>query len=94
MHEATLVRALLGQVIRVAHEHNARGVRRVVVRLGALGHAHPEQLQWHFTQQKGGTLVEDAVLDIVATDEFDELVLDSVDLVPTGPGGTALHAPD
>jgi Zn finger protein HypA/HybF involved in hydrogenase expression len=86
MHEATLVRALLGKVVRVAHEHNARGVRRVVVRLGALGHGHPEHLQWHFAQQKRGTLMEDATLDIVATDELIDIVLDSVEVVPAESG--------
>jgi Zn finger protein HypA/HybF involved in hydrogenase expression len=85
MHEASLVRALLGQVIRVAHEHNAPGVRRVVIRVGALGHGHPEHLQWHFTQQVQGTLLEHAMLDIISTEELVDVVLDSVDLDRASP---------
>jgi Zn finger protein HypA/HybF involved in hydrogenase expression len=89
MHEATLVRALVRQVLDLAREHEAQRVRRIVVRLGVLGHAQSEPLQWHFTQQTAGTLIAGAALDVITTDELIDVVLDRVDLerVSAAPGG-------
>lgn len=80
MHELSLMKALVGQVAALAQEHRARLVRRVTVRVGALGHAGVENLQSHFDRQALGTIVEGATLDVVDTDELIDLALDSVEL--------------
>lgn len=80
MHEAMLARALLEQVVAIARAHGATGVRRIVVRVGALGHGDPEPLRWHFARHQSGTLAATATLEFVATDELVDLVLDHVEL--------------
>jgi hydrogenase nickel incorporation protein HypA/HybF len=69
VHEASLIRSLLRQVLAQASEAGAVRVVGLTVRLGALAHLSPEHFDEHFRQAARGTLAEDATLDaIVDTD--------------------------
>lgn len=80
MHEATLIRALVQQVTELAQERGPGRVRRIVIRVGALSHGQPEHLVWHFDHQRPGTIMEEATLEVMATDELAEVILDSFDI--------------
>ncbi len=80
MHERSLMRALVRQIITIAQEHQAERVRKVVVRAGALGHDPGGHLQEHFRREARGTLLEGAALEIVRAEELIDLALDSVEL--------------
>ena len=69
MHEASLIRSLLQQVLAQARAAGAVRVTGLTVRLGALSHLSPEHFQGHFRDAARGTMAEDATLDaIVDTD--------------------------
>ena len=91
MHEATLIRALIRQVTELAERQGPGRLRRIVIRVGALSHGQPEHLVWHFNQQRPGTIMEGATLEVIATDELAEVILESFDLdhAPGGPSPVA-----
>ncbi|OQW93730.1 MAG: hydrogenase nickel incorporation protein HypA [Beggiatoa sp. IS2] len=64
MHEFSICQALLTQVETLAHEHHARYVARIVVRVGPLCGIVPELLTHAFTLACVGTLAETAELVI------------------------------
>ncbi|MBL8223915.1 MAG: hydrogenase maturation nickel metallochaperone HypA [Chromatiales bacterium] len=69
MHEASLIRSLLQQVLARASGAGAVRVVGLTVRLGALAHLSPEHFDEHFRQAARGTLAEGATIDaIIDTD--------------------------
>lgn len=85
MHEASLMRNLMGKVEQLAREHGAGRVTRLQVKLGALSHFSPDHFREHFERAARGTVAEDASLEIeLLTDISDpraqDVVLESVDV--------------
>ncbi len=74
------MRALVRQAVTAAQAQGAVRILRVTVRLGALGHGWPEQLEGYFRQAAQGTPAEGAEFDTIATNELMELVLDSLEM--------------
>jgi hydrogenase nickel incorporation protein HypA/HybF len=69
VHEASLMRNLMGQVLALARERRAARVVGLTVRLGALSHLSPEHFRAHFEEAARGTIAEGALLEtIVETD--------------------------
>ena len=69
MHEASLMRNLMGQILALARERGAARIVGLTVRLGALSHLSPEHLRAHFDEAARGTIAEGALLEaIVETD--------------------------
>jgi hydrogenase nickel incorporation protein HypA/HybF len=64
MHEARLVRDLVSQIDRVAHEEHADHVETVTIEIGALSHVTPDSLQGCFELLAHGTAAEKAHLAI------------------------------
>jgi hydrogenase nickel incorporation protein HypA/HybF len=89
MHEQALVKSLVRRCIGLAAEHHAERVSRVTVRLGALSHSDPETLRAYFSREARGTIVDGAILDVLATDELLEIALDSIEMEHAGEDGTA-----
>lgn len=65
MHEASLIRGLLRQVLSQARDAGAVRVVGLTVRLGALAHLSPEHFGEHFREAALGTIAEGATLDAV-----------------------------
>ena len=85
MHEASLMRNLMGKILEVAEREGAQRVVAIEVRLGALSHMSEEHFQEHFDQSASGTIAEGAV--IRATVESDihaphapDVMLESVEV--------------
>jgi hydrogenase nickel incorporation protein HypA/HybF len=69
VHEASLMRNLMGQILALARERRAARVVGLTVRLGALSHLSPEHFCTHFEEAARGTIAEGALLEtIVETD--------------------------
>ena len=88
MHEASLMKNLMGKVEQLALEHGAGRVTRIGVKLGALSHFSPDHFREHFEQASRGTVAEGASLDIeLLTDISDpnaqDVLLDSADVEDT-----------
>lgn len=56
MHELTLCRALVEQVVRVARDHRARRIVSVTVRIGELSGVEPQLLESAYPLSSEGTL--------------------------------------
>ena len=67
MHELAVCQALLTQVQRVADEHGARSVRRVVVKVGPLSGVEPQLLRHAFDVARLGGIAAEAELSIEPT---------------------------
>ena len=85
MHEASLMKNLMGKIERLAREHNASRVTRLGIQLGALSHFSPDHFREHFAQASRGTVAEGASLEIeVLTDIADpraqDVILDNADI--------------
>lgn len=80
MHEASLVRALVAQIERIARAHGAVAVRSARVKLGPLAHVDAAHLREHFEVAARGSLAEGATLDVTLTDELHELTLESLEV--------------
>ena len=88
MHEASLMKNLMGKIEQLAREQNAARVTRVGVKLGALSHFSPEHFREHFEHAARGTVAEGALLDIeLLTDISDpraqDVMLDTADVEET-----------
>ncbi|MDX1380064.1 MAG: hydrogenase maturation nickel metallochaperone HypA [Xanthomonadales bacterium] len=66
MHELSVCQGLLRQVERVATDHNARRVERILLRIGALSGVEPTLLERAFEAARLGTRAERAELCIEA----------------------------
>ena len=64
MHELSVCQGLLRQVEKVAAEHEAHGVSRILLRVGALSGVEPDLLSHAFDIARMGTLAENASLEI------------------------------
>jgi hydrogenase nickel incorporation protein HypA/HybF len=64
MHELSVCQSLLDQVIRIAADHGANRVERVLLRIGPLSGIEAPLLRNAYPIAAAGTLAEDAVLDI------------------------------
>jgi hydrogenase nickel incorporation protein HypA/HybF len=64
MHELSVCQDLLAQVERVAFEHGARAVDRIVVKVGPLSGVEVPLLEQAYTIARAGTVAEGA--DLVA----------------------------
>ena len=67
MHELSVCAALIGEVERVAREHEARRVIEVVIEVGPLSGVEPELLRHAYPLAAAGTLAESARLTIEAS---------------------------
>jgi hydrogenase nickel incorporation protein HypA/HybF len=88
VHEASLMKNLMGKVEQLAREHGAGRVTRVSVKLGALSHFSPDHFREHFEQASRGTVAEGASLEVeLLTDISDwraqDVILDSADIERT-----------
>ena len=64
MHELAVCQGMLDQVTRIAAEHHATGVSRILLRIGALSGVEPELLHQAFPLASAGTVAADAELAI------------------------------
>jgi hydrogenase nickel incorporation protein HypA/HybF len=85
MHEASLMKNLIGKVEQLAREHGASRVTSLSVKLGALSHFSPDHFREHFEHASRGTVAEGASLEIeVLTDIADpraqDVILDSAQI--------------
>jgi len=64
MHELSLCQSLLRQVEKVAAQHQASGVEKIVLRIGGLSGVEPPLLKRAFEVARMGTLAEHAELVI------------------------------
>ncbi|MGB5211338.1 MAG: hydrogenase maturation nickel metallochaperone HypA [Gammaproteobacteria bacterium] len=64
MHELSVCLALMKQVERVAGDHGARKVERIILRVGPLSGVEPALLRNAFPLAATGTVAEGARLDI------------------------------
>jgi hydrogenase nickel incorporation protein HypA/HybF len=64
VHELSVCQGLLRQVDKVAAEHEARSVSRILLRVGALSGVEPDLLTHAFDIARMGTLAENAALEI------------------------------
>ena len=62
MHELSVCQGLLRQVEKVAAQHQASGVEKIVLRVGGLSGVEPPLLQRAFEVARMGTLAERAEL--------------------------------
>lgn len=85
MHEASLMRDLMGKIESVAHEQKATRVVGISVRLGALSHMSASHFREHFAVASQGTIAEGAGLNIKILEDLNdvraqEIVLESVEI--------------
>jgi hydrogenase nickel incorporation protein HypA/HybF len=66
MHELSVCLSLLDQVQRIAAEHGAQRVERILLRVGPLSGVEAPLLRHAYPLAAAGTIAEDAVLDIEA----------------------------
>jgi hydrogenase nickel incorporation protein HypA/HybF len=62
MHELAVCQGLISQVTRIAADHDARAVERIVVRIGPLSGVEAPLLQQAYTLARAGTVAEQAEL--------------------------------
>ncbi|MBS3805238.1 MAG: hydrogenase maturation nickel metallochaperone HypA [Oleiphilaceae bacterium] len=67
MHELSLCRSLLRQILEVAEQHRALAVTLVRLRMGPLSGVEAELLKTAFPLAAAGTIAESAELDLTAT---------------------------
>lgn len=83
MHEATLLRDLMREILEVAAREGATRVTAIHVRLGDLSHLTPEHFEEHFVDASRGTLAEGAAVHAAVSlgpAERGSIVLESVEV--------------
>lgn len=85
MHEASLMRSLMGKIESLAAAEGASRVASVRVWLGALSHMSAAHFQEHFEQASKATVAEGASLEIEESTNIDDpnaqsLVLRSIEV--------------
>lgn len=70
MHEASLMKGLMREVLAIASREGAARVVGLKVRLGALSHMSPEHFQEHFDVASAGTIAEGARIEAVEDPEI------------------------
>ena len=71
MHEASLMKDLVGKILSVAGQESGN-VLGVSVWLGALSHMSPDHFRDHYEQAAAGTIAEGAKLDIETSSDLDD----------------------
>jgi hydrogenase nickel incorporation protein HypA/HybF len=64
MHELAVCQGMLDQVTRIAADHHATGVNRILLKIGALSGVEPELLRQAFPLASAGTVAASAELAI------------------------------
>jgi hydrogenase nickel incorporation protein HypA/HybF len=64
MHELSVCQSLLDQVQRIAADHGAERVERILLRIGPLSGVEPALLRNAYPLAAAGSIAEHAVLDI------------------------------
>jgi hydrogenase nickel incorporation protein HypA/HybF len=64
MHELSVCQALISQVEDIAQQHQAEGIRRIIVHIGPLSGVEPELLMQAFPLASAGTVAQDSQLII------------------------------
>ena len=64
MHELSVCQQLLSQATRIAREHGAERIERIVVAAGPLSGVEPDLLVQAFSVARAGTLAREAELEI------------------------------
>lgn len=64
MHELSVCQALISQVEDIARQHQAEGVRHIIVRIGPLSGVEPELLMQAFPLASAGTVAQNSELII------------------------------
>lgn len=64
MHELSVCQQLLSQATRVAREHGAQRIERIVVAAGPLSGVEPDLLLQAFSVARAGSMAQDAELHI------------------------------
>ncbi len=85
MHEYSLMANLIDKISVVARKQQADRVTGVTVRLGALSHISADHFREHFVHGTKGTIVEDARLTVIesqdpAAPDAQDVVLQSVEV--------------
>jgi hydrogenase nickel incorporation protein HypA/HybF len=85
MHEYSLMANLIDKISVVARKQQADRVTGVTVRLGALSHISADHFREHFVHGTKGTIVEDAHLTVIesqdtAAPDAQDVVLQSVEV--------------
>ncbi len=85
MHEASLMKDLMGKIETLGEAENARRVIMVRVWLGALSHMSPEHFREHFAHSSSGTLAEGAALEFEVSGDISDpnaqaLILQSIEV--------------
>jgi hydrogenase nickel incorporation protein HypA/HybF len=79
VHEASLMKNLMGKVEQLAREQGGGRITRIGVKLGALSHFSPDHFREHFERASRGTVAEGALLEIeLLTDISDPRAQDVV----------------
>lgn len=86
MHESSLMKGLMKQILAEAESHHAKRVESVGVVLGALSNITPAHFSEHFIDAARGTIVEGATLEIAnAVDITDphaqDIMITSVEVI-------------
>ena len=71
MHEAGLIRDLVSKINELAGRESATSVSKVSVWLGALSHISADHFREHFENETGGTIAENAELEIETSEDID-----------------------
>lgn len=73
MHESSLMKGLMRQILIEAESHHAKRVASVSVVLGALSNITPAHFSEHFVEAARGTIVEGATLEIAYAVDITDL---------------------
>lgn len=84
MHEASLMRNLMGKILEIAEAEGGR-VSGIRVWLGALSHMSPAHFKEHYDEAAAGTLAEGAWLETEISEDIDhpqagDILLKSVEV--------------
>lgn len=85
MHELALIRDIITRLESIALENDARRVRSIRLRFGALTHTPPELFKEQFKiMAKDKSILDGTVVEVEVMDEVDEhahdVILESVEL--------------
>lgn len=85
MHEASLMRSLMGQIETIAREEGAVKVTGVKVWCGAFSHMTAGHFADHFNQAARGSVAEGAALDVTISDDIvdaraQDVLIESIDV--------------
>ena len=85
MHEASMMRAFMSEVDRIARSEGAKRVSSITVWLGALSHMSEAHFAEHFRDSSLGSIADGAQLDVTVSEDLDdpnaqEVIIRSVEI--------------